>query len=208
MLLHIAQEKPGLYQVSVLEVLYMIRTAWHSVTPNTLANCFRHARFTAATTDAPDATAEQDRDQTDVRQNLSVQLQNAGIEGVDIEAYINIDASLQTTGELTLQELAATATNQVAERRATPLQLTNENTEESSDDETEPPRVPSAREAREAVENLRSFLHSQALTDSDANFCTDAISGIDKILTQNQLGFALSGMKQSSLLSFLTPTRD
>jgi hypothetical protein len=53
-------------------------------------------------------------------------LQNTGIDGIDIEAYINIDESLQTTGELTLQELAETATNQIAERQAIPHKSTNE----------------------------------------------------------------------------------
>lgn len=159
MLLHIAQEKPGLYQINVMEALYMIIIAWHSVTQNTLANCFRHAGFstTAAYTTDASATPEPDRVQTEVLQNLSAQLETAGIDGVDIQAYINVDESLQTTRELTVKELAERATNQIAERQATPWQSTNENAEDSSDDETEAPRVPTVREARDAVETLRLF---------------------------------------------------
>jgi hypothetical protein len=109
-----------------------------------------------------------------------------------------------------VKELAERATNKIAERQATPWQSTNENAEDLSDDETEALRVPTVREARDAVETLRLFFQSQTLTDDDANVCTDAVSAIDKILTKNQLGLALSAVKQSSLLSFLgkTPTRD
>jgi len=38
--------EPDIYKINLLEIMLMVRQAWDAVTPETIANCWRHTGIT------------------------------------------------------------------------------------------------------------------------------------------------------------------
>uniref|UniRef100_A0A914WT09 HTH CENPB-type domain-containing protein n=1 Tax=Plectus sambesii TaxID=2011161 RepID=A0A914WT09_9BILA len=88
--------------VDVLQALHMVKSAWNLVTPQTISNCFRKAKFTSQS------------DEIDVQESEVVQedqgspnAEDLGISAEEFTELINCDQELECYGELTPQEIIA-----------------------------------------------------------------------------------------------------
>jgi len=84
-------EKKKDFVITVLDALRLLQQAWTSVTPTTITNCFRHARFSHQTPE----TENEDSDEEYVNIPL------ARLAGLNFADYTSVDNAIPTTETLT-----------------------------------------------------------------------------------------------------------
>lgn len=187
------------FKFSILDALYMLRTAWSKVTEVTIANCFRHAGFkrqeSAAGESIESATSlvqcEKTTSDPDVmNMNLFDRLKDLVQEEVCAEAFYSVDTELPTCEEATITTLISdvqqTQSNQEGNSEA-------EEDGEDDDGMQEVPVLVSAQEAQSALAMLRKYGEQQGAEDMIDNIC---------LLEQQLNKQLLSSKKQKTITDF------
>ena len=94
------------FTINVLDALRMLRSAWSRVRRETIANCFRHAEFTA-----PSHSPNELENDVLVEGPEDLDNEHELPTGVMFEDYIAVDDTIIPTGVLTDDEIIESITN-------------------------------------------------------------------------------------------------
>ena len=125
------------FKITLLSAMQMIRAAWDSLTPSTIANCFRKAGFTDLGNE--DSTCTEQDEQPVTLDGLRLE------EPVTFEEYVNCDGNLQCTPMITAADIVAS------------VQTPPDHDDEQDDIGDPVPRV-SYQTATEAYKNIQAYL--------------------------------------------------
>ncbi|GFN91634.1 tigger transposable element-derived protein 6 [Plakobranchus ocellatus] len=142
---HIDGNSASAFHISVLAALYHMRWAWSMVTPETIANCFRHAGFCRVEDEAASAPGQ---DCDAITEELSAFFANIDDADSGPEDYVNIDKDLPVSGDVTVDVIV----DSVKEKEPSP--------DDDDGDEAMPaPVLPhvTGRDAKTAVETLKHY---------------------------------------------------
>ncbi|GFO15087.1 tigger transposable element-derived protein [Plakobranchus ocellatus] len=142
---HIDGNSASAFHISVLDALYHMRWAWSMVTPETIANCFRHARFCRVEDEAASAPGQ---DCDAITEELSALFANIDDADGGPEDYVNIDKDLPVSGDVTVDAIV----DSVKEKEPSP--------DDDDGDEAMPaPVLPhvTGRDAKTAVETPKHY---------------------------------------------------
>ncbi|XP_077533164.1 uncharacterized protein LOC144145425 [Haemaphysalis longicornis] len=179
-------------KIDLLTAIQMLKGAWDDVKQETIANCFRHARFVVGAEESSeeDETSE-DFEEPALEETLSEFSRFVGAvsESMTIKDFVGDDET-GTTAELTDVEMAAKVT----------CELTSEAVDgEPGPSTTEDPApLPTAGEAVAAVELLRRYFGGME---------GSGLAFVDSLETMEQavVRHAVNSKKQSKLLQFFSP---
>jgi hypothetical protein len=134
------------FEMDVLKALWLLHRAWNAVTGETIANCFRHAKFIHE--EIPDGLLHVEDQGI---QAEWTQLQQKGqTEGIDLEQFLTADEDLVTAGEPTLADFI----------RDHPINSTPSDDDEEAETIESPPIT--FTEAAKAWEVFQSFMEQNA----------------------------------------------
>lgn len=179
-------------KIDLLTAIQMLKGAWDDVKQETIANCFRHARFVVGAEESSeeDETSE-DFEEPALEETWSEFSRFVGAvpESMTINDFVGDDET-GTTAELTDVEIAAEVT----------CELTSEAVDgEPGPSTTEDPApLPTAGEAVAAVELLRRYFGGME---------GSGLAFVDSLETMEQavVRHAVNSKKQSTLLQFFSP---
>ena len=162
------------FNLSLLDALYMLRSAWNKVTETTVSNCFRHAGFKHQETPEISETITTDMQQSNESVehsdentcNLFEQLRDLVPDEMSAEAFYRVDTDLLTCEEASLETIIA----DVQQNNHNNSQC-NETQEDSDDDDNFTEEIISAREARLALTTLRKYGEQQGVDNMIENIC-------------------------------------
>ena len=154
-----AIDKGQEFSVNLLDALHFIYSAWNAVTPETVRNCFRKCSFFRQPSDDDDGEIQVDHAALDHEIAGQLQLlQQQGVQGLDDvtpESYITSDDAVETTEELTTENIVAQVQSQ----------QDNEEPMEDEDDYIEElPDPVTLAEAECCVDKLRRFFQAKEAT--------------------------------------------
>ena len=136
------------FKLSLLDALYLVRTAWSAVTKETIANCFRHAGFglQSSACDAAGDAAVSGTAEFNATFESAVAVTGAETTADDYRA---VDENLTTSAILSVAEITIQATGKNDDN----------DSEEEEEDETDVENIPiTAREAGGFMDKLKSFV--------------------------------------------------
>ena len=176
------------FKISILDALYMLRTAWSKVTETTIANCFRHAGFKHQDPSESDLLVPSDSEEATGEvevTNLFERLQDLVTDEVSAEAFYSIDNDLLTCEEAQISSLVGDV--QVEQN------LEAEADEEDDPDDGDVEAMVSAKEATLALATLRRYSEQQGVEDLINNTC---------LMDQQLNKHLLSNRKQKTITDF------
>ncbi|XP_005112478.1 tigger transposable element-derived protein 4 [Aplysia californica] len=164
------------FDISVLEALYMLQTAWTNVSESTVSNCFRHAGFKTQEARDVEKTPEELADQTDFL-SLFERLQNLIPMEETAQAFCDIDSAvIVCEEEATIQGISNAVNNEHDDHDDS-----GQEEEEAEGEEEQPTKKPkTASEVRAAVTILQEF----ALEQGNDNLI-DLVCSIDNTVTSH-----------------------
>lgn len=172
-------------QITLKDGIEMLSSAWGDVKAETIANCFRKAGFRFTKPLAPDDEVVQVENEEDVplvtRNLWDFVSKEFDLTEVDFMEYVDIDRALETSGDLSLAEIAASVSSEPCTGG------------ENSDDDDPEPEIPTARDAWTAFKTVKKFLLNQ---DFDAAIVTKIE---DRILNE-----VVEKQKQTKITDFFS----
>jgi len=142
-------------KVTLLDTMNMLDVAWEKVTAETIRNCWRKGGFVGE----PDPMPEME----------PLPSPPPGLTAEVFDQWITIDDDIETTGEITEEEMTDQLVGQILEA----TEPIAEEVEEESDDEPEP--MPTAAEMRTALAKLDRGLQLSGFAHPDFRHVTDSI---------------------------------
>ena len=177
-------------KINVLDALYFLQQAWHSVTQRTIVNCYGHAEF-KITDDVSQTETNADDDDDDPLDDLPL----ARLIGSNItmEEYVSVDGNVPICDDVTedsiVDIISARPTSAECDAEA------DDDDNEQADETTMEP--PSVDMALSACDTLRHFLQGQpGLEDVLSKLCD-----IDKCVSNIDLSRRCA--KQALMTDFL-----
>lgn len=179
------------FHFSLLDSVHCLSQAWKSVTPITVANCFKKAGFIA--TIINDAKENDCVESMDTLNDYWSRLEELHLisDSQDMEEYLSIDSAVITSAQLSDEDILAG----VQETKAV------ENEEDSTCDmiETETKAIPKGKEARAAIDVLRRYISG---SETGASFL-ESLDAIEDFIYENE-----SRQRQSKITRYLSFTTD
>lgn len=173
--------------ISILDALFMLRTAWHLVSSTTIANCFRHAGFLQPESQ-PETAAEDPED------DIPLAALRRLTSGVRFDDYTSIDDDIPTCADLSDTDII----NSIISQRGS-TSMTENNDEQDNDDDQDPTPPRTISEALNGLDTVRDFLHQQGI-GSETDRAIAQINDVSAMLSRFYLRGV--GLKQSTMEEF------
>lgn len=162
------------FQFSLLDALFMVRTAWNQVTEETIARCFAKAGFDITT------PGEDKENSLEVDELIPLMQQLQVPDDVSTAAYVNADDGVATCEQTTDEDIVTSILN--------PGSVDDCESEDTSEDEAEEPdreeAVSSLSGALSGLSQLRSFLQHS----SEDQKVHQSLQVLEKALVDVKLG--------------------
>ena len=141
------------FSITLLEAMSTLRTAWQSVTQQTISNCFRKAGFATESTET--------EDQDDTPDELATLQENSIVaSSLSFSDLVNVDSNLAVSGDVTDEN--------------------DEDDEDNQDDDCGEPVDPvTSTSAFKAVATLRTFFMQK---QCDADKCDRTLNGLQTLV--------------------------
>ena len=178
-----AIEKNELLAITLLDALFFLRQAWHSVTPETIAHCYARAGFQL--TDQVILSNEDPLDDIPLARLIGI--------NVSMDEYVAVDDMMPTCDELTEESIVDDIISSRARESATDICEDEDEDEQCDLGPAEPPTI---EMALTACETLRSFLQGQP----DIAEALDSLCDIDRCVSKIDLSRRCA--KQSLITNF------
>ncbi|XP_060569621.1 tigger transposable element-derived protein 4-like [Ruditapes philippinarum] len=189
-----AIEKGGETSISVLDALYMLKTAWHAVSPQTIANCFRHAGFQQSSVSGIEMIEDDPED------DLPLSTLRRLTSGVSFEQYTSADDSVPVCADLNDEEII---NNVVSQRQSHDETLPDDN----DDDELPSRSGVTICDAMDGLDAVRDFLHQQGIGSyAETERAIAKLSDISSMFSRYYL--RRSECKQTSISDFFVNVND
>lgn len=171
--------KPDL---NLKEAVRFLATAWKSVAPTTVQNCWKHTGIMPEL----DAVSEA---QEDPVQDLSAVLNNSEVRSADClsaESYLDQDEALETGDLPTEEDILKLVSNEHAH--------TSDDSDSDDDEQYVPSPAPTTKQALEAVRVLQDFFDCKKSEEGSWS-----VIDIEKLVVK----FSAQTQKQSSLFDYM-----
>ena len=167
------------FSPNLLDALYLLRLSWDTVTPQTIANSFRHCGFrlpedtgrsAPSPTEIPE-TADVDGD------SLISRLTTSGFElpdGVTFENFSAVDSDVITSERLSVEDIVS-----IVQKGDTVT-----DSEDEVDDSPTPPSPPSAKEADNSLSVLKRYFESRD-PDIIGEQCLTLVSTLERAIAND-----------------------
>ncbi|XP_005104807.1 tigger transposable element-derived protein 4 [Aplysia californica] len=182
------------FEMSILDAMYELKAAWNLVSSATVANCFRLAGFVVGSEQPPDdatPTADINKETPtspaptcygtdDLFEAMAKKFLPPG---VSLKDFFSVDDAVETTGQLSTEEICASVN-------------VTDSEEQEQDDSPTPSSIPTVAEAREALQKLREFIQAHDFSQAEqyVNVLGNVSSDIEMV--------SLKRRKQSSITDF------
>ncbi|XP_070181810.1 tigger transposable element-derived protein 4-like [Littorina saxatilis] len=175
-------KEPGSFHLNVLDAMYIARSAWRSVSEDTISNCFRHAGFVAM--DAESVSQPQPSIQSDT---CTVPARYHELdEEVPFSDYVNMDEGVSTTEIASIRDIVHSVQGEASQDGTA--------SDSGEDDDPEPLPTPTATEARVAANTQRRYLQAKCRDVCDLDMISKLECTVEKCASSEQ--------RQTNILDF------
>lgn len=175
------------FSISLLDALHMLRSAWNSVKPTTIENCFRHAGFSKIANSLASQESADIESEPTFNEIFGKVSELLDCPTVSINEYVSIDNDVSTAPILTEKEILEMVKNP---------KVSADSDDEFDNGFNDAVPVPSTSEVRKMINSVRCYL--------DAHSNGEMSKTIDD-LEQFVDNIALKNTFQKKITAFFSP---